>query len=83
MNWDDLRIVSAVSRTHSYTKAARLLHIDETTVSRRLARLESTFGVTLFEAVNGQRLPTSACSAILGYLDSVEHEIGDIERMLQ
>lgn len=83
MNWDDLRIVYAVSKAHSYSKAARALQIDETTVSRRLARLENTFGVTLFEAVDGQRLPTPACRAILGHLDIVEHGIGDVERMLQ
>lgn len=82
MNWDDLRIVAAVSRTNSYSKAARSLHIDETTVSRRLARLESTFGVTLFEAADGRRNPTDVCRAILRQLDSIEQAAEDIERML-
>ena len=72
MNWDDLRIVSTVSKTNSYSQAARLLHMDETTVSRRIARLESSFGVTLFEAVDGRRNPTGPCRAILQQLYDVE-----------
>ena len=83
MNWDDLRIVSTVSKTNSYSKPARLLHMDETTVSRRIARLESSFGVTLFEAVDGRRNPTGPCRAILQQLYDVEQTADDIERMLQ
>lgn len=82
MNWDDLRIVASVSRTQSFSRAARELSIDETTVSRRLARLESTFGTPLFEAVNGRRSPTNACRAILRQLDGIEHAVDDIERLL-
>ena len=39
MNWDDLRIIQAVRHEGSYTGAATTLRIDETTVSRRLARM--------------------------------------------
>ena len=82
MNWDDLRIVASVGKTESFSRAARVLGIDETTVSRRLARLESTFGMPLFEAANGKRNPTAACRAILRQLDDIAHAVDDIERLL-
>ena len=54
MNWDDLRVVRAVFETGSYAAAAMRLDIDETTVSRRLARLEGDLAVRLFEAQDGE-----------------------------
>ncbi|AWX94531.1 hypothetical protein DPM13_16495 [Paracoccus mutanolyticus] len=44
MNWDDFRIVSAVCKTGSFTRAGRLLQINETTVGRRIGRLETDMG---------------------------------------
>lgn len=82
MNWDDLRIISAICSTGSFTRAARELQIDETTVSRRLARLESALDVILFEAVDGHREPTSACRAILGHLDEMKQTVVNISRVL-
>lgn len=83
LNWDDLRIVSAVCDTASFTRAARLLDMNETTVSRRLARLERLLGLALFEAVDGQRRPTDACRAILTDLRDMSAAAGDILRKLR
>ena len=66
MNWDDLRVVMAVYQAGSYAAAAARLRIDETTVSRRLSRLQRDLGVQLFEAVDGTRRPTASCREILG-----------------
>lgn len=60
MNWDDLRVAIAVQQSGSYLAAAGRLKIDETTVSRRIARLEDTLGFKIFEAVDGIRQPTEA-----------------------
>lgn len=49
LNWDDLRIFLAVARTGNLVKAARKLHIDQSTVSRRIAQLEYALGASLFE----------------------------------
>ncbi len=65
MNWDDIRVVRAVFRTGSYAAAARLLRINETTVPRRLSRLEKDLGVKLFEAADGIRRPTAQCEEIV------------------
>ncbi|WP_419910519.1 LysR family transcriptional regulator [Hoeflea sp.] len=58
MNWDDLRIALAVQQTGTYLAAAARLQIDETTVSRRMARLEKSIGFALFDAIDGIRQPT-------------------------
>lgn len=58
MNWDDLRVAIAVQQSGSFLAAAGRLKIDETTVSRRVARLEETLGFKLFEAADGVRRPT-------------------------
>lgn len=82
MNWDDLRVVQAVCRTGSFARAARSLHLNETTISRRLLRLEEELGIGLFDAADGERRPTAACRAILANLDAMEHAASDIARML-
>jgi DNA-binding transcriptional LysR family regulator len=47
--WDDYRIFGAVAETGSCTKAARLLKVQQSTVSRRLENLESRLRVRLFD----------------------------------
>lgn len=65
MNWDDLRIARAVYETGSYAAAGARLRINETTVARRLARLQQDLGVTLFEAVDGVRKPSAQCEELV------------------
>lgn len=51
--WDDLQAFLAVARSGRLTEAARLMGVEHTTLSRRLARLEGSLGTRLFD-----RLPT-------------------------
>ena len=71
MNWDDLRIVRAVYQTGGFAAAAKRLRVNETTVARRLARLERDLGVHLFEAVDGRRKPTARCREIIGPIETI------------
>ncbi len=71
MNWDDLRIIAAVRNKGTYAKAGAELRIDETTVARRLARIQKTLGVTLFDAIDGMRKPTPQCEAVLAHIDDM------------
>ncbi|MEO1016775.1 MAG: LysR family transcriptional regulator, partial [Pseudomonadota bacterium] len=48
MNWDDLKIVLAIHRSKSMSQAARMLEIDPSTATRRLAAIESDLGAILF-----------------------------------
>jgi len=46
--WDDLRVLVAVARTGSFTRAAVELNIAQPTVARRIETLEALMGVPLF-----------------------------------
>ncbi|OYX12163.1 MAG: hypothetical protein B7Z15_10410, partial [Rhizobiales bacterium 32-66-8] len=47
-DWSDLRFFLAVARAGKLTLAARHLGVEHSTVSRRLAALETTLGAKLF-----------------------------------
>ncbi|AHL34369.1 LysR family transcriptional regulator [Pseudomonas brassicacearum] len=56
-NWDDLRLLLAVSRRGSFLQAGQLLGVAPSTVSRRLTQLERALGEPLVErGVEGCRL---------------------------
>ncbi|WP_136658682.1 LysR family transcriptional regulator [Nitratireductor sp. XY-223] len=78
MNWDDLRIALAVQQTGTYLAAAARLQIDETTVSRRMARLEKSIGFTLFDAVDGVRQPTPRGAEMLRHAVRMSGEAAKI-----
>jgi len=81
MNWDDLRIIAAVRDEGTYAGASVRLRIDETTVGRRLARIERTLGVRLFEAADGLRKPTTACEQVLSHVQAMAAHAAEIGRI--
>lgn len=57
IDWDDFRVFLAIVKAGSLNRAADILGIVQPTVSRRLARLEASLGVRLFErGPSGPRL---------------------------
>lgn len=78
MNWDDLRIVAAVRDQGTYAGASARLRIDETTVARRVARIQRSLGVNLFDAVDGVRKPTAYCEAILVHVHKIAWHVAEI-----
>lgn len=69
---DDLRIVLEFSRSGHLRDVARNLQLDETTVSRRLTRLEQDLGVRLLDRERqGWRL-TDAGERVLRHAEAVE-----------
>jgi DNA-binding transcriptional LysR family regulator len=83
MNWDDLRIVAAVRDAGTYAGAGARLRIDETTVGRRLARIERALGARLFEAADGVRKPTAQCEAVLAHVQAMAHHVAEIGRVAE
>jgi DNA-binding transcriptional LysR family regulator len=71
-DWDGLRIFLALSRARSLAAAARKLGIDETTVARRLARLEKEMGTPLLERVRGGLALTPAGEAARAAAEEME-----------
>ncbi|WP_245267464.1 LysR family transcriptional regulator [Methylosinus sp. LW3] len=72
LNWDDLRYVIVLSRTGRLATAARQLHVDETTIARRVARVERALGSRLFERANGQLLLTETGHEVLRHAEQIE-----------
>ncbi len=56
-DWNDYQAFIVVAQTGQIARAAKKLHVDATTVGRRVRRLESQIGYTLFEQTReGQSL---------------------------
>lgn len=69
---DDLRIVLELSRTGRLSSVARRLQVDETTVSRKLARLEADLGTRLVDRDRrGWRL-TDAGTRLIPHAELIE-----------
>jgi DNA-binding transcriptional LysR family regulator len=81
MNWDDLRIVAAIRDEGTFAGAGARLRIDETTVGRRLRRIERTLGVRLFEATDGLRKPTAPCERVLAHVEAMAGHVAEISRL--
>jgi len=80
--WDDLRILLAVHRSGSLSAAARELGVNQSTVSRRVARLTRRLHATLLEARGGRYALTAAGLLALQRAEVVESEIHSLERQL-
>lgn len=64
-DWSDIRIFLSVQRRGSFTAAASELHIDQTTVGRRVAALEVALGAKLFRrGRDGLALTTAGTEAM-------------------
>ncbi len=78
IHWDDVRAFIAVAQTGQVGKASGLLRQDATTVARKVKRLESCLGVTLFERKRtGQEL-TEAGEALLAKAEAMSAAANEI-----
>jgi len=57
-DWDDLKVLLAISRSGSLSGAAVLLGVDQSTVGRRVSALEAELGVILFVRSKTGFVPT-------------------------
>ncbi len=49
LNWDDLRVFLHAARAGNLSQTAKRLRLDHSTVSRRIAQMEASLGVAVFE----------------------------------
>ncbi len=71
-DWDDFRVFVAVARHGSYTRAARELGWTQSAVSRRIARLEQSLSLRLFDrSFRGTQL-TSEGERLFSYANGAE-----------
>jgi len=82
LDWNDLRFVLAVARTESLAGASRTLGVNETTVSRRLRRIEQHLNTRLFDRVNAALVPTKAGEVTIASAERVELEMQNMENLV-
>jgi len=80
MNWDDYRCFLDLARAGSLSGAARLLHVDHTTVGRRIAALEAALGVRLIERLGREIRLTDQGRALAALGSPVEDAMARVER---
>ena len=72
LRWDDLRVLLALHRRGSLKRAAELMGVNISTVSRRLDALEAAAGVRLFDRTPEGTHPTAAAEELLPFAESME-----------
>jgi DNA-binding transcriptional LysR family regulator len=79
LEWSDLRVLLTVARSKTLRASALSLHVDQSTVARRVAALESALGVRLFERIEGAMTATHVCEAVIGEAELIEHHVLSIQ----
>ena len=74
-NWSDFRIILALDKGGSVIGAARLLGVDASTVSRRLAAAEEAFGAVLIVRGGGAFRFTTEGQAVLKAAEAMESTV--------
>lgn len=70
-DWSDFQAFLAVARAGQLARAAKSLNVDPTTIGRRIRRLESRSGQTLFEQTREGRTLTEAGEAMLARVEEM------------
>ncbi len=81
-NWDDMRYFLAVAREGSLSGAAKVLGVNHSTVSRRIAGLEETHGVRLFNRVRDGYEMSDGAYSIFEQAQAIEVQHQQISRTL-
>jgi len=79
LDWNDLRFVLGLSRTGRLAAAARKLGVNETTVARRIARLEARLGVRLFERNGAALVPTDNGQIVVARAERIELDVDAVK----
>jgi DNA-binding transcriptional LysR family regulator len=79
LDWNDLRYILCLSRAGCITGAARKLGVNETTVARRIARVEGRLGARMFERDAGVLRPTDSGQIVIDRAERIELDVEAIE----
>lgn len=72
LDWDDLRVVLEVARQGSIYAAAKVLKVDHSTVTRRIAHVEFILERQLFDRSNRGITPRAETESLIEHLRSME-----------
>lgn len=80
LDWDDLRFFLALARHGTLSAAAKVLHVSQSTVGRRLNSLEATLAVRLLNRTPDGYVPTLAGEEVRAKAERLEAEALALER---
>ncbi len=81
-DWDDARYLLAVAKADTFSAAARSLGVNQTTVSRRIERIEEELGFKLFSVKNGQLRPTASGASIIKECGHLEVAMANVDQCI-
>ena len=82
LDWDDLRHFLAIARNGTLSAAARALHVQQSTMGRRLDALQSRAGATLLQKTPSGYALTPAGESVLAHAERMEAEALAAERAI-
>ena len=81
MEWSDVSFFLAALRTGSFTKAATVCKVKQTTVGRRVSALEKELGGSLFHRTARGLLPTDLAKELLPHAELAEYHLSQMETL--
>jgi len=81
VDWDDVSVFLAITKTGSISKAAALLGRTQPTISKRIEKLEYRLGVQLFKRTPSGMVPTDVGGSILTHAIAMNRAVTSIEGM--
>jgi DNA-binding transcriptional LysR family regulator len=83
INWDDLRYFAEVVRSGNVSQAGERIGVNQSTVSRRIASLESQLGKTLFDRTSNGWVITPTGETIVTFAEQMATKVNDIQRKVE
>ncbi|RTR17091.1 LysR family transcriptional regulator [Azospirillum griseum] len=72
LDWDDINLILVVARSGGFSGGAAVLGLDQSTVSRRIARIETTAGAPLFVRSRSGVIATDFCLELLQLAEEMD-----------
>jgi len=83
MQWDDLKFVLALHRSGTLVGAGKLLHVNASTVSRRILALERSLDTRLFDRIGGGYRATQATQRVVACAEEMELQANALQLQVQ
>lgn len=83
MHWDDLKFVLALNRSGTLVGAGKLLHVNTSTVGRRILALEQSLEARLFDRIGGGYQPTQAAMRVVACAEEIELQVNAMQRQIK
>ncbi|WP_343081011.1 LysR family transcriptional regulator [Ostreiculturibacter nitratireducens] len=83
MDWDDLKYVLALHRAGTLVRAGKLLHVNTSTVGRRILALEQSLEAKLFDRIGGGYQSTPAALRVVACAEEMELQANAMHRQIK